>query len=1110
MSLLLCVSLLLAAPETVVQGRSATGPASFSPDGKQLLTVAPGGAILWDVATGEEIRTLRGHTEDVMSARIGLDGKQAVTASRDNTVRIWDLLTGGCTRMIKVERPNDASLSLDGKSLAVGRGDGWVVFDLSGPEPLASRFGGDETTHVFFSANGARLASASQSEVRVLGWKDGKSDGQSWGLGGSRGTMSSDGAHLASYGSEGILVAELGPFRKRTLREHKPAGAGLGSPQKPWDHLTLSADGGTLALTGRSNVFPHTELLLLDTSTGAEKLHLESPLTLLVPAAFSPDGRFIYFGGELLDAATGKTVRRFLGRAQRTFGAGFSADGTRLTTLQVNSAPPGHAVDDVVVLRTWDLATLRPIATASERRELDSNRLPAFTADGRHVLVPSLPAGTMDLEYRQRPPDRDSGRLWDLDTGKVVRGFPAISFSNGASFSRDGRLFATEKFFNPHLTVKLFDAQTGKEVKSFTDKFYANCGEAIALSPDGKLVAYGAKDAALGLWEPATGRKRILESPTDDSVRQAANVALFSPDGTVLAVVRGNQILLIDPKEATELRRMTSNGRDGLFDSINSLAFSPDGRRLASGGTDATVRIWEVASGAPLSTLTGHTGPMRGIAFSPNGKLLATTGDQTTRLWNAETGELLVSLVSTGEADYAALAPDGHYLASRGAGRDLHFSKGFSIIPFQSVDLVLHRPDLVIARVGLAQQTRVDSLKRAWLKRLQLMGFTEEQVSGDLHLPELALVREPPLESAERKLTLSVHAFDSEFKLDRINIAVNDIPAFGAKGLSLREPARKEANREVELELSEGLNRIDLSVLNERGAESLRRAVVVNYVGPRRDHALTVVAVGVSNYGRPDFNLTYAAKDARDLATQFEQLGKKGFARVEKVELLDGDATKEKLLALREKLAATQVDDEVVLFVAGHGLLDDNLDYYFGTADIDFDKPALRGLPYDQLEGLLDGIPARRKLLLMDTCFSGEVDKSGVEVAANTRTSDGLVKTRAVGTRGLKRKNTLPLDESLDAVRELFADLRRSSGAVVISSAGGAEFALESSEWKNGVFTYALVSGLRSRAADLDKDGVIRVSELREYAAKKVTQLTQGKQKPTARRENLEWDFALE
>lgn len=80
---------------------------------------------------------------------------------------------------------------------------------------------------------------------------------------------------------------------------------------------------------------------------------------------------------------------------------------------------------------------------------------------------------------------------------------------------------------------------------------------------------------------------------------------------------------------------------------------------------------------------------------------------------------------------------------------------------------------------------------------------------------------------------------------------------------------------------------------------------------------------------------------------------------------------------------------------------------------------------------------------------------------------------------------------------------------MVISSASGVEFAFESPEWKNGVFTYSLLEGLRTQSADKNKDGQVIVSELRDYVIEKVKKLTNGKQTPTSRQENLEFDFRI-
>jgi WD40 repeat protein len=129
---------------------------------------------------------------------------------------------------------------------------------------------------------------------------------------------------------------------------------------------------------------------------------------------------------------------------------------------------------------------------------------------------------------------------------------------------------------------------------------------------------------------------RTLEGHT-----QSVNSVAFSPDGRLLAsgsCGQGNYIIICTQGEIRLWE--VASGREvrslsGHTSWVNSVAFSPDGRLLASGSHDKTIKLWEVASGREVRSLTGHTDEVTSVAFSPDGRLLASgSRDETIKLWD--------------------------------------------------------------------------------------------------------------------------------------------------------------------------------------------------------------------------------------------------------------------------------------------------------------------------------------------------------------------------------------------------------------------------------------------------------------------------------------------
>jgi WD40 repeat protein len=104
---------------------------------------------------------------------------------------------------------------------------------------------------------------------------------------------------------------------------------------------------------------------------------------------------------------------------------------------------------------------------------------------------------------------------------------------------------------------------------------------------------------------------------------------------------------------------------------VFSVVFSPDGHRLASASGDETIRLWNADTGQPIGApLKGHTDTVRSVVFSPDGHRLASAGgDHTIRVWNADTGQPIGDPLTghTGAVSSVVFSPDGHRLASASA-----------------------------------------------------------------------------------------------------------------------------------------------------------------------------------------------------------------------------------------------------------------------------------------------------------------------------------------------------------------------------------------------------------------------------------------------------------
>ena len=464
---------------------------------------------------------------------------------------------------------------------------------------------------------------------------------------------------------------------------------------------------------------------------------------------------------------------------------------------------------------------------------------------------------------------------------------------------------------------------------------------------------------------------------------------------------------------------------------------------------------------------------------------------------------------------------DGYYM-TRGGEKLIAIAphgraEAFSTDQFS---LRLNRPDIVLERIG-APEEAIAIANKLRAKRLKRMGVTEEMLKPDFHLPELDIAEEVPLTSSKDTITIPVKASDSKYQLERLRVYINNVPVNGRDGESLRALASKQLSRDIAVKLASGRNKIQISVVNSAGAESLYANLEVTCTAPAPKPVLYTLALGVSSYANPDFDLRYAAKDARDITASLHGSAGENYREVKSLCLTDKEVTLEAIPRIREFLSLAGINDTVIFFVAGHGLLDNiNYDYYFATSDINFDAPEERGIAFDELDGIMAGVACLKKSMWIDTCHAGELDEeertllaANSGAAAASLRGDSGVAVRSVGKRGMSVraiKTAATRSDWHERLQGLLVDLRRGSGTTVLTSSAGAEYAFESSDQQNGLFTYALIEALKgAEAADEDTDGSITIGEAADYVKKRVEELSNGKQNPNVRRVNLEGNFRL-
>jgi WD40 repeat protein len=543
---------------------------AVSRDGKMLASGGGDGIVrLWDLSTAKQVVGFKGHLKRIHGVAFSPDGKLLASGSEDQTIRLWDVSTGKQVGSWKAHPEwgvRTVIFSRDGQILAsIGSSEETIQLWETATGRHLRQLGesGGGTCAVCFSPDGKTLIASPNGFKPICVWETatgrllrqfGKADAAIWSL-----SVSVDGKILAGGGSDGnCRLWDLGTGE--LIRQFHGNGEDLHS-------VALSPNGHVLAAASRNHA-----IYLWDVATGRE-LHLfSSHRFFLTSAVFTPDGKGLYTGAfdrtvRFWNSTTGREIHPFWDAGDWIISLALAPDGATLAAGTGRRKKLIGGKEENLAVRLWD------IVRGKELPGLEGHLGPfvmvAFSPDGNSLASRD---GTGTLRVWNMRTRKEQWRIKDLperDTCAIV-------------FSPDGKEVACRKDDD---SICLWNATTGKVVREF--RAPQQGVRSLVFSPDGKTLFAGGYTQPIRLWEVASGKERLHFEGSPVHVTEIA----LSPDGRTLASASY-------PPHLIRFWDTATGQKLAEFDMVSAeaLAFSPDGQRLASGGSDGTALVWDVAN----------------------------------------------------------------------------------------------------------------------------------------------------------------------------------------------------------------------------------------------------------------------------------------------------------------------------------------------------------------------------------------------------------------------------------------------------------------------------------------------------------------------------------
>jgi len=588
---------------------------------------------VWDIESGKLIGTLEGHAAGVNSVALTSDGRRAVSASNDQTLKVWDIESGKLLRTLEghADWVNAVALTSDGcRAVSASDDKTLKVWDIESGKLIGTLEGHAAGVNaVALTSDGCRAVSASNDKTlkvwdiesgKLLRTLEGHAD---WV---NAVALTSDGCRAVSASDDKTLKVwdiESGKLL-RTLEGHAD-----------WVNAVALTSDGCRAVSASND----QTLKVWDIESGKLLRTLEGHASWVRAVALTSDGRRAVSASndqtlKVWDIESGKLLRTLEGHADWVRAVALTSDDQRAVSASSDQT-----------LKVWDIESGKLLRTL-EGHAGGVNAV-ALTADGGRAVSAS---------------NDQTLKVWDIESGELIGTLEGhAGWVNAVALTADGGRAVSA---SDDQTLKVWDIESGKLLRTLEG--HADWVNAVALTADGGRAVSASDDKTLKVWDIESGKLlRTLEGHAG-----GVNAVALTSDGRRAVSASDDQTLKVWDIESGKLLRTL----EGHANWVRAVALTPDDQRAVSASSDQTLKVWDIESGKLLRTLEGHADWVNSVALTSDGRrAVSASYDQTLKVWDLESGLMIASFAGESFMLSCAVSPDGRTIVAGDASGRVHF-----------------------------------------------------------------------------------------------------------------------------------------------------------------------------------------------------------------------------------------------------------------------------------------------------------------------------------------------------------------------------------------------------------------------------------------------------